>query len=173
MPTFFNKKDNILTVSKELKLRSFEQKEIKEWDSLFLDNIHALDIECYLNDKNEFIPYAIGYNIQDNVKLFYKDDNQNIILDCFNDIFKNNHFHNHTFYAHNMGKFDGLLIINTLLDHGYTFELIKRETTILGIQISKNNITISLKDSMNLLSGSLDNIAREFNIDLKKGDFPY
>jgi hypothetical protein len=62
--------------------------------------------------------------------MFYKDNNQNVILDCFNHIFNNEKFHNHTFYAHNMGKFDGLLIINNLLDCGYTFELIKRDTTI-------------------------------------------
>jgi hypothetical protein len=34
-------------------------------------------------------------------------------------------------------------------------------------------MTISLKDSMNLLSGSLVNIANEFNIETKKGDLPY
>ena len=63
--------------------------------------------------------------------MFYKDHNQNIILDCFNNIFKNSRmahdFHNHTFYAHYMAKFYGLVNTN-LLDNGYTFELIKRET---------------------------------------------
>jgi hypothetical protein len=70
--------------------------------------------------------------------MFYKDNNQNVILECFNDIFNNKEFHNHTFYAHNMGNFDGLLIVNHLLGQGYTYDLIKKESTILGIQISKN-----------------------------------
>jgi hypothetical protein len=34
-------------------------------------------------------------------------------------------------------------------------------------------MTINLKDSLNLLPGSLNNIANEFNIKTKKGDFPY
>lgn len=165
---------NDFTVDKIIKLKNnFVELDKYEWNILDLDKIHALDIEAYLDDNNNFIPYAIGYHKKDFVKMFYKDNNQNIILECFNDIFKNDDFHNHTFYAHNMGKFDGLLIINNLLDHGFTFELIKKENVILGIQISKNKITISLKDSLNLLSGSLDNIAREFKIDTKKGDFPY
>ena len=70
------------------------------------------------DDNNNFVPYAIGYS---NVKMFYKDNNQNVILYCF----KDNYFHNHTFYAHNMGKFDGLLM--TTCNHGFSFELMNSE----------------------------------------------
>jgi hypothetical protein len=100
---------NNYTVNKIINLkRNFLEINKYEWNIEDLNKIHSIDIETYLDGNNNFVPYAIGYSkLNNNIKMFYKDNNQNIILECFNDIFKNNHFHNHTFYAHNMGKFDG------------------------------------------------------------------
>jgi len=87
------------------------------------------DIETFNNDKKEAIPYAIGFKRNNGSKMFYLDSYNNpneMILDCLeNMLVKENH--NFKFYAHNMSKFDGILLLKSLMNlsnkHDFNFKV--------------------------------------------------
>ena len=149
------------------------------------DNIGTIDLETFKNDKGEAIPYAIGYKTERVLEKFYLNDYKNsddMILDCINKIMvvKN---HNMKVYAHNMGEFDGILILKKLIDksedHGYKIKVFSdNEGKLMSIDIikklkNKQIIKISILDSYLLLPVSLDFLCKVFNTNVKKTIFPY
>jgi len=96
----------------------------------------------------------------------------------------------YTFYAHNLGRFDGLFLINALvkeIDINPTFKdnsllsldiIYKPEKTVIviGSDGKKREIKsrmIRILDSLQMIKGSLENILKAFNCNITKGHFPY
>ena len=149
------------------------------------DNIGTIDLETFKNDKGEAIPYAIGYKTAKVLDTFYLNDYKNsddMILDCIDKfmVVKN---HNMKLYAHNMGEFDGILILKTLIDksdnHGYKIKVFSNnDGKLMSIDITKKLknkqiIKISILDSYLLLPVGLDYLCDVFNTNVKKTIFPY
>lgn len=100
---------------------------------------------------------------------------------------------NHTLYFHNL-KFDGEFIIYYLLHHGYTHVKERREfddhtfTTLIsdmgmfysieicfkkGNKKAKKNHTLKIYDSLKILPFSVDQVAKSFNLPIKKLELDY
>ena len=79
----------------------------------------TLDIETFIHN-NEHIPYAIGfYDGVNSPSLFYLSDfesPQALILACFNQLLIRK-YNNKVVYVHNLGGFDSVFLINSLLPH--------------------------------------------------------
>ena len=80
----------------------------------------------------------------------------------------------YTFYVHNLGKFDSVFIIKALtLNKHMIVTPIWKENTILSLTIKHYDFEITLLDSLQLITGSLNNILKSFNCNTQKGYFPY
>lgn len=89
-------------------------------------------------------------------------------------------FHDYTFYAHNGGKFDLLLILNEyILEHDTDWTISPELLIVLNgaylnmVLVHKsstetNPITITLKDSLKLLPAGLGKLTDEFGVEHKK-----
>lgn len=105
-----------------------------------------------------------------------------MILECINKIFTNKN-HNIKLYAHNMGEFDGIMILKSLMNtankHEYNIKIFTNgDGKIMSIDIkkkikNKKIIKISILDSYLLLPINLNNLSGIFNTEIKKGIFPY
>lgn len=160
-------------------------------------NIGAFDLETFIDIDGLGKVYALGYitNVDLTPKLYYLSDNPNLdsselILKCIDDMLVNK-YNNYIFYVHNLGHYDIVFLYNVLLNFnlhkGYEYYILKttmRDNTIIKLEIrikvistSKENkykyIKISFVDSLNLLNLSLDKLTQEFNIDIRKGNFPH
>lgn len=158
------------------------------------NNIGALDLETYTCDDSIARVYALGFQttIDRLPSLFYLTShasnlNQDeLVLTCFDSLLKPK-YNNFTIYVHNLGKFDVIFIYNILLTankrKGFeyyhlnpTFRddvIIKLVIKIPSLSNSKRYIKISLIDSINIIPGSLEKIAKDFNIAKSKGKFPH
>jgi hypothetical protein len=81
-------------------------------------------------------------------------------------------------YAHNLGTFDGVLILKHLFKFGKV-EPILHNGKIISIKLivkgltKDENITLIFKDSYLTLTSSLRNLCRAFNVESSKGHFPF
>ena len=80
-------------------------------------------------------------------------------------------------YAHNFSKFDSIFLLKLLSIYSdknkYTLDLIKRDSDIIEITISKpKSFKIKFRDSLLLLRGSLKSLGKSYAND-QKGLFPY
>jgi DNA polymerase type B, organellar and viral len=149
-------------------------------------DIGVIDIETFNNNKNEAIPYAIGFKTINGTQKFYLDSYQNyseMILDCIDKLLiKENH--NFKFYAHNMSEFDGIILLKILMTtadkHNLKFKIYSdNDGKIISLDIvkkiksQKKSIKISILDSYLLLPFGLNKLAKVFNCSNSKGIFPY
>jgi hypothetical protein len=150
------------------------------------NNICSLDIETYV-ENNIAVPYAIGYKTKYNTEIFYMDNslgysNDEIILICINSMMVPNN-HNSFFYVHNLGHFDGVIIIkalmNTRFNHDFEFKIYNDNNgDIVSISIkkklkNKKIIKITILDSFKMLPMSLNLLCKEFDSNTIKDVFPY
>ena len=80
-------------------------------------------------------------------------------------------------YAHNFSKFDSIFLLKLLSIYSdrnkYTLDLIKRDSDIIEVTVSKpKSFKIRFRDSLLLLKGSLKALGKSYTND-KKGIFPY
>lgn len=85
-----------------------------------------------------------------------------------------NDLNGYTFYVHNLGRFDSVFILKSLVLND-SFEVIPiwKDSTIISLSIKYGDIRISLLDSLQLIPESLGDILKSFNCEVKKGYFPY
>lgn len=146
--------------------------------------IGVLDLEAYTIGQTAKT-YAIGFYTKNNIKTFYIDSNlnsDNLIIKCLDNMLIDK-YNGYSFYVHNWTKYDVYFIfrvvvmLNRLHPEIYTFEPKIRDSDIIGLRISrkvnKNNYTIHILDSYNILQSSLDNLARTFNTEIQKSFFPH
>ena len=82
------------------------------------NNLGVLDIETYLDDNNHSIPFSLGiktHNMSQSISYYLGDFNshEDMMIKFFSDLMiKENH--KLSLYAHNMGKFDGIILLKYL-----------------------------------------------------------
>jgi hypothetical protein len=155
-------------------------------------NIGSFDLETFKDIDGIIKVYAIGFitNIDYKPQVFYLTDvaqNYNseiLILKCI-DAMLVSKYQNFTFYAHNFAGYDFIFIYNIIQKANFEkgFEYYKlvintREDSILRMTISiitdkSKPIKIHFVDSLNLLTQSLDKLARDFKVKTQKSYFPY
>lgn len=79
----------------------------------------------------------------------------------------------YSFYAHNLGKFDGLLVLQALDGTDLETNITFRENSIIGIEIHYGkHHHLYLMDSLLMTNASLAKLAQSFRLE-NKGSFPY
>lgn len=149
-----------------------------------IDLIHdtkivTFDIECFLNNDHQFIAYACGYTDGKNTSLYYLTEYKNkhdMLYTCIYDMMTK--YNNYTIYVHNFSNFDYYLILDMLkhqdiikMDPFYKDN--KLYSLTLTMKINNKVYSITIKDSYLLLSSSLRDLGKDYNVDILKGYFPY
>lgn len=84
-------------------------------------------------------------------------------------------YHNYRFFAHNLGGYDGLLILPLLLKLvGDNLKILKaRDGEILKITVNMKKAKFHFQDSLRLLPSNLEQLALSWETPTVKGKFPY
>ena len=148
----------------------------------------AFDIETYL-ENNKFVPFACAYykgsdkgDKHIKLKIYsvlnyknWEDMMDKVLIELFNE------FPNHTIYAHNLGGFDSLYLIQSLCRISNVKPLFKdnKLISIVAKYTKKDksgrtkNIKLKFHDSLALFPFSLDRLIKSLGIDTPKLAFPY
>lgn len=84
-------------------------------------------------------------------------------------------YKNYTIYAHNLKNFDGILLFRLLLTK-YELKPLFKDNCLLSLTLkNKDNpkINIRMLDSLSLLPNNLRDLAKSFEVETQKGNFPY
>ncbi len=155
----------------------------------FNSNILTLDIETKMYPDGNFEPVAIAvcYGDDYEVEKFYITEYASVdqmLSFCFKFIISN--FPNCVIYAHNMGRFDSLFFLNSILKEYEVIPTMK-DGRFLSIEVKtkqnenfgllevkmKRKSKIIILDSYNFLPTSLRKLTEIFNTKTKKGYFPF
>lgn len=135
----------------------------------------AYDLETYSKKKgNGYIHevYLITLVSDKEIKVWFKEeDNQNIIREFIDHIKEN--YPKYKGFAHNAGNFDARHILNELDSNEFLNKnktCLVKEGSILALYL-QNNVT--LVDSFQLLPRPLRVLAKEFKLEISKGDLPH
>nr|YP_010691085.1 DNA polymerase [Phellinus igniarius]WBU93186.1 DNA polymerase [Phellinus igniarius] len=85
-------------------------------------------------------------------------------------------FNGYTVYLHNFSNFDGIFLIRIFSELKVKVKPIIRDGRIINITLKFGynfSQTIKFRDSLLLLTGSLADLAKDFEINYNKGIFPY
>ena len=130
-------------------------------------------------------PYAIGYllndaMVKDNIspiRTFYIDeaeyDSDRLILNFIHDLQK--HGKKITLFAHNLGKFDGIILCSTLTRYGYKIDTrwVDENKLYKIVVTTPEGGRLTFIDSLNILNSNLGSLAKSFKSRVLKGHFPY
>lgn len=151
-------------------------KPVKNFDSLI--KILTLDIETK-DIGNEKIPVCMSfYDGYKTMNFIFEDPNswQDEMAKALKTIFIRE-YDSYNVYVHNLSYFDMIFIIDSLSKLGKVKPLM-RDDRVLKLDISfetgkiKKNCHIKFYDSFLLLTSSLKNLSKSFNIEHKKSIFP-
>lgn len=152
----------------------------------YFEYMYAADIETILYD-GKHIPIALGVSLNKHYQDFYIEEfdigseyhydklieySNNLVYEFINYIFDNTQELS-VLYFHNMNRFDGILILKTLVEYikDIDIKLIVRDGTIYEIKLTKQGKDIFLRESLNIMPLSLDKLAKTIN--MKKMDWDY
>lgn len=173
---FYDLNNNLINVEKIYKYSSFPL--VKK--VLHLDNkIGTIDFETFGENSGlgHHQVYAGGWAIKDQTEVFYKtvrESSDQVVIRIFKSIFINSNLNGYTFYAHILGRFDSIFNLKSfILNNDIEILPIWKDNTIISLSIEQGDFKINLLDSLQLISGSLDNILKSFNCEVQKGHFPY
>lgn len=153
------------------------------------------DVETYVRDKvnsslqqggdKEFVVYCSGLSFHedfDNSKpitfhQIYTDDNN---LKKFAQYIKDNidTFDNTTFYAHNGGKFDLVLLMRDAFSTDTDFAIIGKkmvelDNALIGLSVKCRGKTIHFKDSYRMFQSSLKKLTHDLKVPNAKGEIDH
>lgn len=89
------------------------------------------------------------------------------------------YYNGYRVYLHNISNFDGIIMLKVLANmDNLKYNIIKRNGKLIDIKvkynIDKNRIyTILFRDSLLMLPSSLNKLCKAFDVETKKGLFPY
>nr|BAM29335.1 dpoB [Lentinula edodes] len=145
-------------------------------------NYGTFDIETALDINNKFIPVSCGWKNKKNYKDYIitnYDSTESMFKNCFDDMFNHN---NYTWYAHNLGGFDSVFILNILFKFYTKTKVQFKDGKPLSIKVSittkdnnnKNNTkNLVFKDSYKIQPFSIRNLIKANDITTQKLYFPY
>jgi len=135
-------------------------------------NIITADLETYLDENNNMVPYLASFYQQGNMGYFFNNNTNILFQNFFKKLFcrKNRGF---KIYFHNLSGFDGFFLIKYLIKFGYNISPLIHSDKLISINISQGRNYWYLRDSNLLLLQSLNKLCKSFNIDSVKGNFPY
>ena len=128
--------------------------------------------------------FAIGfYTKADHIPQTYyineRLDSDEVVLRCIDDLVTSK-YSGYTFYVHNLGSYDVVLLIKILLsanvncgEEKYILSIYYKDDKIICLTIKVGVYSIKLVDSWNILAFKLIDMAEMFNLDIKKDIFPY
>jgi hypothetical protein len=170
------------------------QKQLRGEEPLTEERIGVFDVETYSDD---FQPYMLGFcwNSRDLEKFPIHDHRLTHLtavdkqvsyvvfegLDCFEQWFRFLEDHismigDLTVYAHNFGKFDGLMMLDKLFfglsDVQHRFKVtnaVEQNGSWIFVETTHaNGAKLKFRDSLRLLPGPLASLTREFDVEHKK-----
>lgn len=163
--------------------------------------VGTLDLEVFTDSDSYGKVYAAGFCVLNKDPILYylnKEDygNRNILLECMDNMLSNQ-YDGYTFYVHNL-NYDGVFIIHALksanLTKGFEYyklnplfkdnDILKLEISVprtlstrkqatTGVRKEPKDVRITLIDSYNLLSSSLEKLSESFGVSTLKGKFPH
>lgn len=171
-------------VNKQLKFPILSTvKRVKTFNTHFI----TMDLECILSKPDshgvqKFSPYAMGvceYKSQGkySVNTFWLPDfnsSSDMLEAAFNSI-SSSKYKGLPVYFHNLNGFDLPFIVNVLTKLG-ELKVIRRNDKIIELKFYPHcspGCFISIRDSLLLLPGSLDNLSKTFSVDKPKTAFPH
>lgn len=179
----YTESDNILTTNKCIE----KYKHVKD-DLYFNTKIITFNIEYYReyinnNDYNLNV-YACGFFDGKNPYVYYLTDYNSIddmLKVCLFEMM-NHKYKGYTIYVHNLSGFGAMYLLKIIIKYFKDIDIINKDNKIICIKINpklynainnSNLVKIIIKDSFKLMSGSLREIGKEFEVKTKKGFFPY
>lgn len=143
----------------------------------------TFDIETYLDNENNSVPYACGFYDGTEKKLYYLDksifeNSEAMLRKCIEDMLSPK-YHNYCVYCHNFSNFDAIFLHRLLHKYFKVSNIVSKDVSIISMSISKHCETkksiVKLKfvDSFGLLPSSLQRLAISFEVNTTKGHFPY
>lgn len=143
----------------------------------------VIDIETYLDSDYNHITYAVGiaYKEKGQIKsvTFYQADYNNDSIKQWNDVFEflaRPCFKGYKIYTHNLSNYDivqifkGYLSLN--LKNPQVIPLYNTMGKLISVTIIYKERSLQFFDSLNLLTSSLDKLAKQFGLE-SKGEFPH
>lgn len=132
--------------------------------------VYCSGLSYYTTPTTEF-PDGIAF------KQWYGDDNN---LQFFADFIKENidWLENYTFYAHNGGKFDLVILIRDIFQHDKEFEIIGKKFVelngaLIGFSVKYNGKEIKFKDSYRIFQSSLKKTTQSMKVKHVKTDIDH
>jgi hypothetical protein len=142
-------------------------------------NYGSFDIETALNNNKKFSPVSCGWYTKNKSKLYFVwdfDSIDHMFKQCFTDMINQG---NYTWYTHNLGGFDSVFMLKTLLNVNPKTKFNFKDGKPLSIRSSfpitkgKKVNNLIFKDSLKLLPLKLKKLIEEYRVDTNKLDFPY
>lgn len=170
---YIDNEKGLLYVDREINLIPISEN-IRDYyyDSRF----STFDLETYIYN-NRFYPYACGwYHYNNKVGLYYLKDYESsdqMFISCFKDLIVTNPG---VVYVHNLSRFDKFFIRSILYKEFKVSDKYKDINILwmkLSIKIDNKVYSLTLKDSILLIQGSLRELGEKYNVDTLKSDFPY
>jgi len=138
--------------------------------------ILTLDIETYVDNNNVFVPYAIGFFDGESSNTYFLSDYKSsdaMIIDCLKNIMSTKN-DKKNIYIHNGANFDSVFLTKPLA-RLFKIKPLYHKNKLIKMDVidPKNNVSITILDSYQILKGSLKDLSQAFDVPVPKGDFPH
>ena len=176
---YYDNNNNFINSEIKYSYPSFplHKKEVKQ-----NEKIGSLDLETYGSDipnlgSGYHQVYAGGWATTKHKNYFYikkNETSEQFVNRLLTSILMTKDLNGFTFYVHNLGRFDSIFIIKSLiLNDQISITPIWKDNAILSLTLKYGDFKIVLLDSLQLISDSLENILKSFNCEVQKGYFPH
>ena len=151
-------------------------------DTTLSNKFIAMDLETR-NINGNFQPYCVAFYCIDSDNLersqsYYLSDFESpdeMLKFSLNALF-NIKYDGYTVYLHNFSNFDAIFLIRILSEMLPKIRPVIRDGRIINFAVyygSNSKNKINFRDSYLILTSSLQDLAKNFNVELQKGLFPY
>lgn len=136
----------------------------------------TLDIETYVNEQNEHVPYVISFYDGSSFasSSFYVTDykSSDDMIKASIEALLQTKYHKHKIYIHNLANFDSIFLLKNLVNFG-DLKVLLNKGKLISIDLTVNDIEISFRDSYQILLASLKKLGKSFQVETQKSIFPY
>ncbi len=171
---------NLIKSKERNKTKFFQMTPQKLIKDVNIQNVYSLDYECYLNEYNEFIPYAASLYSKTDNQFFYNNtsDITNQIIDYLDTVITVTNMNKTNakkkvpliyIWTFNGANFDNRYLLLKLLKRNPSTKYILANNSIKTIKYHN----IRFMDLKLFYAGSLKSVAKACSLDISKGVFPY